>query len=153
MKTMNHAAYKAKVKGMTDSQLRFVIKDAQAAIRANGDNPNCYYYQDEIHYCSEELTRRKNESNKEVGVNSFSFVMYHRDGSAVECCSAEGLPLKRKILKAIASRRFFLFLRDAGNNVVVRIPIVSVNDTVSFAITNQRPPQFALDQFYDWLDR
>ena len=59
-KIMNHTQYMKKVKGMTEGELRFTIKDAGEAIEANPSNPNNGYYQDEICYCSSELHRRRN---------------------------------------------------------------------------------------------
>ncbi len=56
---MDHAEYQKRVKKMDDSALRHVIQDCKDAIKAYPDNPNCGYYQDEIHYCSMELARRK----------------------------------------------------------------------------------------------
>jgi hypothetical protein len=57
----DHAAYAEKVKHMSEEQLRFIIKDAQEAIKANPDSPKSKYgyYADEINYCSSELHRRK----------------------------------------------------------------------------------------------
>ena len=55
---MDHAAYQKKVKKMTDAALRYTIKDAGEAIRANPSNRKNGYYQDEISYCSMELHRR-----------------------------------------------------------------------------------------------
>lgn len=56
----DHAAYAAKVKNMSEEQLRFIIKDAQEAIKANPDSPKSKYgyYADEINYCVSELHRR-----------------------------------------------------------------------------------------------
>jgi hypothetical protein len=62
----DHAAYKAKVRTMSDDALRFTMKDAHEAIKANPDSEKAKsgYYADEINYCSDELHRRKttNES-------------------------------------------------------------------------------------------
>lgn len=56
----DHAAYAAKVKNMPEEQLRFIIKDAQEAMKANPDSPKSKYgyYADEINYCVSELHRR-----------------------------------------------------------------------------------------------
>lgn len=56
----DHGAYAAKVKNMSEEQLRFIIKDAQEAIKANPDSPKSKhgYYADEINYCVSELHRR-----------------------------------------------------------------------------------------------
>lgn len=59
-KIMNHNKYMKKVKGMTESELRFVLKDAGEAVAANPTNPNNEYYLDEINYCQGELHRRQN---------------------------------------------------------------------------------------------
>ena len=56
---MDHAAYQKKTKKMTDAELRYTIKDAGEAIRANPSNLKNGYYQDEINYCAIELHRRK----------------------------------------------------------------------------------------------
>lgn len=62
-KTMNHSEYIEKTKDMTDSELRYVVRDCRAVINLQKDfNPNCNYYQDEIHYCAMELYRRKNNN-------------------------------------------------------------------------------------------
>ncbi len=65
----DHAAYAAKVKNMSEEQLRYIIKDAQEAIKANPDSPKSKYgyYADEINYCVSELHRRgKSETQKYV---------------------------------------------------------------------------------------
>jgi hypothetical protein len=59
MKHMNHAEYQRKLRTYTDNQLEFVIKDARAAIEANGENPNNSYYADEMHYANAELRKRR----------------------------------------------------------------------------------------------
>lgn len=58
MKKMNHSEYMKKVKSLDDNQLRYIIKDCQEAMDAIPDNPNNSFYQDEIHYCAMELSRR-----------------------------------------------------------------------------------------------
>ena len=55
---MDHAAYQAKVRKMTEVQLRYTIRDAQEAMEANPENPNSGYYADEICYCGQELRKR-----------------------------------------------------------------------------------------------
>jgi hypothetical protein len=67
-KVMDHAAYQQKVKSMTYEQLRYVAQDAQEALRANPDNPNAGYYQDEICYCGQELQRRRQVGCSDHGV-------------------------------------------------------------------------------------
>ena len=44
---------------MSESSLRFTIRDCQKAMKANPDNPKCGVYADEINYCASELNRRK----------------------------------------------------------------------------------------------
>lgn len=61
MKKMNHSEYMKKVKSLDDNQLRYIIKDCQEAMDALPDNPNNSFYQDEIHYCAMELSRRAME--------------------------------------------------------------------------------------------
>jgi hypothetical protein len=60
MKKMDHSAYQRKVRMLNSEALRYTIKDCQAAIRANPENPNNGYYADEINYCAMELKRREN---------------------------------------------------------------------------------------------
>ena len=55
---MNHSQYPKDLKAKTDEQLRFIIKDANAAMAAMPDNPNNSYYADEVCYCADELHRR-----------------------------------------------------------------------------------------------
>lgn len=56
---IDHTAYMERVKTLSDSALRYVINDAAAAIRAMPDGHKAGYYADEIHYCSDELTKRR----------------------------------------------------------------------------------------------
>jgi hypothetical protein len=56
---MDHAAYQAKVKGMTVAELRWTVKDCKEALAANPSTPKAGYYQDEINYCCQELSSRK----------------------------------------------------------------------------------------------
>jgi len=51
---IDHAAYQAKVKTMTEAELRFTINDAQEALKGH----KAGYYADEICYCGDELVRR-----------------------------------------------------------------------------------------------
>lgn len=57
---INHSQYMKKVRGMSEEALRFVMKDAAEAIKANPDGHKAGYYADEINYCSMELARRSN---------------------------------------------------------------------------------------------
>jgi hypothetical protein len=59
MKKMNHAEYQKKCRGLSDAQLRFIIRDAKEAIKAMPDNPNAGYYADEVHYAAMELRIRQ----------------------------------------------------------------------------------------------
>ena len=58
-KTMNHTEYQSFCTKQTEATLKYIIKDAGEALNAMPDNPNAGYYQDEIHYCRMELTKRK----------------------------------------------------------------------------------------------
>lgn len=63
---IDHAEYQEKLKNKTDDQLEYIIKDAQAAIKANPDAPKSQgYYQDEINYARMELNKRKKKPVKE----------------------------------------------------------------------------------------
>jgi len=57
-KHMDHAGYQESLKTKTDDELRHIIKDADEASRANPDNLNNGYYQDEMHYALMELKLR-----------------------------------------------------------------------------------------------
>jgi hypothetical protein len=59
MKVMNHGEYQKSLKNKTESILRFIIQDAQEAMKALPENPNNSFYADEVHYCHMELQRRK----------------------------------------------------------------------------------------------
>lgn len=59
MKHMNHELYKSLLKKKTVEQLRFIIKDAQAAANAHPQGENCGYYLDEVNYASMELAKRE----------------------------------------------------------------------------------------------
>lgn len=70
----DHAGYAAKVKNMSEEQLRYIIKDAQEAIKANPDSPKSKYgyYADEINYCVSELHRRKSPNyNSKSDVSAY----------------------------------------------------------------------------------
>jgi len=60
---INHAEYMRKVRGLSEESLMYIIRDAQAAIKAMPDGHKAGYYADEIHYCSMELSRRKRNAN------------------------------------------------------------------------------------------
>lgn len=57
-KKMDHNEYPKNLRKKTESELRFIRKDAAESIRVNPDNPNNGYYQDEVIYASQELRRR-----------------------------------------------------------------------------------------------
>jgi hypothetical protein len=65
VKTMNHSQYQKDLRTKDSSALRFIIKDAQAAIKAMPDGPNAGYYTDEVHYCAMELKNRTDGSARE----------------------------------------------------------------------------------------
>ena len=58
---IDHAAYARKVRGLSEESLRYIIRDAGEAIKANPEGPKAGYYADEINYCASELNRRKEE--------------------------------------------------------------------------------------------
>lgn len=57
-KTMDHAEYQRKLRSKTEAELRFIIRDASAAERANPQGCNAGYYADEVSYAAMELARR-----------------------------------------------------------------------------------------------
>ena len=57
--TLNHTEYLKKIKKYTEAQLRYIIQDATEALQALPNGHKAGWYQDEIHYCAMELTRRK----------------------------------------------------------------------------------------------
>lgn len=61
---IDHQAYPRALRQKSNDSLWFIIRDCQAAIRANPDNPKCGYYADEISYCANELARRSNRGRK-----------------------------------------------------------------------------------------
>jgi hypothetical protein len=63
---IDHAAYQAKVRTLSDAALHYAIRDASAAIKAHPTGHKAGYYQDEIHYCAAELRRRGHRSNPET---------------------------------------------------------------------------------------
>jgi len=56
---IDHTEYPKRLKKLDEAALRFIIRDCREAMAALPDNPKNGYYQDEIHYCSMELNRRK----------------------------------------------------------------------------------------------
>lgn len=61
---IDHTAYPRALRSKPTESLWYIIRDCQAAIRANPDNPKCGYYADEISYCANELARRSNRGQK-----------------------------------------------------------------------------------------
>jgi len=55
---LDHKAYPRTLRKKSDTTLRSIIKDCQAALKAMPDTPKAGWYQDEIHYCGMELKRR-----------------------------------------------------------------------------------------------
>lgn len=55
---IDHNAYPRLCRTRSEAELRFVIADCRAALRAMPANPKAGYYQDEICYCADELARR-----------------------------------------------------------------------------------------------
>lgn len=58
-KSMNHAEYQKAMRGKTEAELHWIIKDAGEAVKANPDGVNAGYYADEVNYASSELYRRR----------------------------------------------------------------------------------------------
>jgi len=57
-KHMDHAEYQRRLKSKTPDELRYIIKDATEAARANPQGENAGYYQDEALYAQMELKKR-----------------------------------------------------------------------------------------------
>jgi hypothetical protein len=55
---IDHVNYPKKLKTKSDDELRFIIKDAQEAMKAMPDGPKAGYYADEVNYASMELRKR-----------------------------------------------------------------------------------------------
>lgn len=64
----DHEGYQQRLKNKSVDELHAIIKDAQAAIKANPDAEKVKsgYYEDEINYCSNELHKRKKSTNESV---------------------------------------------------------------------------------------
>jgi len=63
MKVMNHTEYPKSLRSKSESELRSIISDCHEVITLQKDfNPNIGYYEDEIHYCAMEITRRRKSS-------------------------------------------------------------------------------------------
>ena len=60
LKVMDHNAYPKSLKTKSEHQLRTIIADCREVIELQKDfNPNISYYEDEIHYCAMEISRRR----------------------------------------------------------------------------------------------
>lgn len=55
---INHTEYPKSLKNKSDESLRFIIKDASDAERANPEGDKAGYYLDEMFYAAMELARR-----------------------------------------------------------------------------------------------
>jgi hypothetical protein len=66
MNEIDHREYPRRMRGLTEEALRFTITDAKEALAAMPDSPKAGYYQDEIHYASMELKRRRQNEARRV---------------------------------------------------------------------------------------
>jgi len=69
LKRMDHDEYQKSLKYKSDNELRYIIQDAKEALKSIPDNPNAGYYQDEIHYASMELNKRKKNKLSSYSIN------------------------------------------------------------------------------------
>jgi hypothetical protein len=71
----DHHEYQERLKTKSDEELRHIIQDAHKAIEANPHSPKSRYgyYEDEINYCMNELSRRKKKSSNENNEEKFNF--------------------------------------------------------------------------------
>jgi hypothetical protein len=58
---IDHAAYPESLREKSDAALRYIMRDATAAMRANPFGEKAGYYADEVHYASMELRRRRGQ--------------------------------------------------------------------------------------------
>lgn len=65
-KVIDHAAYAAKVRTMSEAELLYTIHDCQASLLAWPDCPSAGYYTDEIHYAAAELYRRRKGGQRDT---------------------------------------------------------------------------------------
>ena len=65
-KVIDHAAYAAKVRTMSEAELLYTIHDCQASLMAWPDCPSAGYYTDEIHYAAAELYRRRKGGQRDT---------------------------------------------------------------------------------------
>ncbi len=59
IKQIDHDKYPKSLKRKTIDELKYIIKDASEAEKANPDGPNAGYYADEVLYASMELNKRQ----------------------------------------------------------------------------------------------
>lgn len=59
LKKMDHDKYPKSLKRKTIDELKYIIKDASEAEKANPNGPNAGYYADEALYASMELNKRQ----------------------------------------------------------------------------------------------
>lgn len=59
LKKMDHDKYPKSLKRKTIDELKYIIKDASEAEKANPNGPNAGYYADEVLYATTELNKRK----------------------------------------------------------------------------------------------
>ena len=59
MNTINHIEYPKSLKSKSIESLRFIIKDAKEALKANPNSAKAGYYADEICYAGMELKARQ----------------------------------------------------------------------------------------------
>lgn len=69
-KKMDHSSYQESLKSKSDDELRYIIQDCKKALEAFPENPNAGYYQDEIHYCAQELKNRSKLASVKVAKKS-----------------------------------------------------------------------------------
>lgn len=63
---IDHTRYPESLKTKSESALRYIIKDAQEALKAMPNGPKAGYYQDEVNYAVNELNRRKKLNNSQL---------------------------------------------------------------------------------------
>ena len=56
---IDHKSYPRRLRKKSEAELRYIIKDAKAAIKAYPGGHKAGYYADEIHYAAMELAKRK----------------------------------------------------------------------------------------------
>lgn len=79
---MKFDAYEKRARGMDDHALRFTIKDAREAAKANPNGKKNGYYEDEAHVCAAELRRREKGGQMEKS-HVKGYVRRTQSGAAV----------------------------------------------------------------------